>query len=225
MRLLIAEDDAALANAIARGLRENAYAVDIAADGDKALLEAVLNDYDALIIDIGLPRRDGFSVCREVRKRGLVVPILMLTARDAVADRVTGLDAGADDYLTKPFAFPELLARLRALLRRQRSLVPEDIVVGDLTVHTGSLTVRWKDEMVPVTTKEYALIELLARNANKVMSRADISAHVWDDNHDPASNAIEVAINRLRRKLEAATGGNPLVHTRRGAGYVLSVEA
>ena len=225
MRLLIAEDDAALANAIARGLRENAYAVDIAADGDKALLEAVLNDYDALIIDIGLPRRDGFSVCREVRKRGLVVPILMLTARDAIADRVTGLDAGADDYLTKPFAFPELLARLRALLRRQRSLVPEDIVVGDLTVHTGSLTVRWKDEMVPVTTKEYALIELLARNANKVMSRADISAHVWDDNHDPASNAIEVAINRLRRKLEAVTGGNPLVHTRRGAGYVLSVEA
>ena len=149
---------------------------------------------------------------------------MMLTARDAVADRVSGLDAGADDYLTKPFAFPELLARLRALLRRSRTIVPEEIKVGELTVDTGRQTVRWGDTLIPVTTKEYSLLEFLARNANVVMSRADISAHVWDDNHDPASNALEVAINRLRRKLETATGGRPLVHTRRGAGYVLSVE-
>jgi DNA-binding response OmpR family regulator len=224
MRLLIAEDDAALAATVARGLRENAYAVDVAADGDAAMMQAVLNDYDALILDAGMPKRDGFAVCRDVRARGLTVPILMLTARDAVADRVQGLDAGADDYLTKPFAFPELLARLRALLRRPRSIAPEEIKVGDLVVDTGRQTVRWGAQLVPVTTKEYSLLEFLARNANLVMSRADISAHVWDDNHDPASNALEVAINRLRRKLESVTGGRPLVHTRRGAGYVLSVE-
>jgi DNA-binding response OmpR family regulator len=224
MRLLFAEDDAALAATVARGLRENAYAVDVAADGDAAMMQAVLNDYDALILDAGLPKRDGFTVCRDVRARGLTVPILMLTARDAVADRVQGLDAGADDYLTKPFAFPELLARLRALLRRPRTMVHEEITVGNLVVDTGRQTVRWGEQAVPVTTKEYSLLEFLARNANVVMSRADISAHVWDDNHDPASNALEVAINRLRRKLESATGGQPLVHTRRGAGYVLSVE-
>ena len=224
MRLLFAEDDAALAVTVARGLRENAYAVDLAPDGEAALMQAVLNDYDALILDAGMPKRDGFAVCREVRARGLTVPILMLTARDAVADRVMGLDAGADDYLTKPFAFPELLARLRALLRRARTIMPAEIRVGDLTVDTGRQTVRWSDKPIPVTTKEYSLLEFLARNANVVMSRADISAHVWDDNHDPASNALEVAINRLRRKLETATQGQPLVHTRRGAGYVLSVE-
>lgn len=223
MRLLFAEDDLALAGAVARGLRENAYAVDIANDGENALLQAVLNEYDALILDAGMPKRDGFAVCREVRRRGLTVPILMLTARDAVADRVSGLDAGADDYLTKPFAFPELLARLRALLRRQRTLVPEEIVIGDLSISTGRQTVCWKDKVLPLTTKEYSLVEFLARNVNNVVSRADISAHVWDDNHDPASNALEVAINRLRRKLEAATGGDSLVQTRRGAGYVLSV--
>lgn len=224
MRLLFAEDDAALAAAVARGLRENAYAVDLAADGEAALMAAVLNDYDALILDAGMPKRDGFSVCREVRARGLTVPIMILTARDAVADRVQGLDAGADDYLTKPFAFPELLARLRALRRRARTIVREDIKVGDLAVDTGRQTVRWDGALIPVTTKEYSLLEFLARNANVVMSRAEISAHVWDDNHDPASNALEVAINRLRRKLETATGGMPLIHTRRGAGYVLSVE-
>jgi two-component system copper resistance phosphate regulon response regulator CusR len=225
MRVLFAEDDAALAATVARGLRESAYAVDVAGAGAAALMQAVLNDYDALILDAGMPKRDGFSVCREVRARGLTVPIMMLTARDAVADRVSGLDAGADDYLTKPFAFPELLARLRALLRRPRTIAPEEIRVGNLLVDTGRQTVRWGDKLIPVTTKEYSLLEFLARNANVVMSRADISAHVWDDNHDPASNALEVAVNRLRRKLEAATGGRPLVHTRRGAGYVLAVEA
>jgi DNA-binding response OmpR family regulator len=224
MRLLFAEDDTALAAAVARGLRENAYAVDVAADGEAALMQAVLNDYDALILDAGMPKRDGFSVCREVRKRGSTVPIMILTARDAIGDRVQGLDAGADDYLTKPFAFPELLARLRALRRRARTIVYEDIRVGDLAVDTGRQSVRWKGAMIPVTTKEYSLLEFLAHNANVVVSRADISAHVWDDNHDPASNALEVAINRLRRKLETATGGMPLIHTRRGAGYVLSVE-
>ena len=154
----------------------------------------------------------------------VTLPSLARPVRDAVACRGEGVHAGADDYLTKPFAFPERLARLRALLRRSTTIVPDEINVGHLSVNTGRQTVRWDGKLIPVTTKEYSLLEFLARNVNVVMSRADISAHVWDDHHDPASNALEVAINRLRRKLETATGGMPLVHTRRGAGYVLSVE-
>ncbi|HEX2778858.1 MAG TPA: response regulator transcription factor [Gemmatimonadaceae bacterium] len=220
MRLLLAEDDVYLSAMLAKGLREHAYAVDVAPDGEAASYQAAVNEYDVVILDVLMPRRDGFEVCRELRARGLTMPVLMLTAKDEVADRVEGLDAGADDYLAKPFDFGELLARLRALLRRAREVRPEQIVVGDLVVDTRGQVARRGGRIVPLTTKEYSLLEYLARNVDRVVGRADICAHVWDDNHDPFSNAIEVYINRLRRKVDE--GRAPLIHTRRGAGYILS---
>jgi DNA-binding response OmpR family regulator len=220
MRVLLAEDDTRLAGAIARGLREQAYAVDVVDSGDRALVEAAVNDYDVVVLDVVLPGRSGFDVVRALRERGIRVPVLMLTARDAVEDRITGLDAGADDYLTKPFEFGELLARLRALLRRAPVLLPTRIAVADLVVDTAAQRVTRAGEPIPLTAKEYAMLEYLARNAGRVVSRADITAHVWDENHDPFSKAVEVYVNRLRRKVDR-DGLLPLIHTRRGAGYVL----
>lgn len=223
MRILLAEDDPTLAQFVAKGLREHSYAVDVATDGDEAVYQAAVNPYDAVVLDVMLPRRDGFAVCRELRRRGLATPVLMLTARDAVADRVAGLDTGADDYLTKPFDFGELLARLRALLRRGPAMRPSVLRVADLELDTHSQRAARAGRPVPLTTKEYALLEFLARNAGRVVGRAEISDHVWDDNYDPASNLIESYINRLRRKIDVE-GSDPLIHTRRGAGYMLAAE-
>jgi len=220
MRLLLVEDDAKLADMLARSLREEGYAVDLAADGDRAYYQARVNEYDGIVLDIGLPKRDGLDVSQALRKEGKRVPILMLTARDAVRDRVAGLDAGADDYLTKPFALEELHARLRALLRRLPEVLPPTLNVADLTVDTRSQTVRRGDRTIPVTMKEYALLEYLARNAGRVVGRAELCEHVWDENHDPFSNALEVYINRLRRKVDDGSP-TPLIHTHRGAGYRL----
>lgn len=221
MRLLLAEDDPYLSAMLSKGLREHAYAVDVVADGDAAVVQAAVNEYDLVVLDVMMPRRDGFAVCRELRRRGSVAPVLMLTARDALADKIEGLDAGADDYLAKPFEFAELLARLRALLRRAREIRETEIVVADLVVDTRGQTARRGGALLPLTTKEYALLEYLARNAGRVVGRAEISGHVWDENHDPLSNAIEVCINRLRRKVDG--GRSPLIHTRRGAGYLLAM--
>lgn len=221
MRVLLAEDDTQLARTLTRGLREHAYAVDAVTDGSAALYQAAVNDYDVIILDVMMPRKDGFAVCSELRARGSTTPVLMLTARDTVDDKIAGLDAGADDYLPKPFAFDELLARLRALLRRGHQLLPSRIVVGNLVVDTRAQTAHRNGELLPLTTKEYSLLEFLARNAGSVVGREAICSHVWDDNHDPFSNAIEVYINRLRRKVDRP-GEEPLIHTRRGAGYVLA---
>jgi two-component system copper resistance phosphate regulon response regulator CusR len=223
MRLLIAEDDAKLRKILSRGLEEQAYAVDAVADGESALRMAAMNEYDAVVLDVRMPGRDGFEVCRALRGRGLRTPVLMLTARDAVEDRIIGLDVGADDYLTKPFDFGELLARLRALLRRAPELLPTEITVADLVIDTRGQTATRAGRPIRLTTKEYGLLEYLGRNAGRVVSRADLCAHVWDDNHDPFSNAIEVHINRLRGKVDA--GQPPLIHTRRGAGYMLAEPA
>jgi len=220
MRLLVVEDDARLADLVARSLREAGYAVDIARDGEEGLIQAACNEYDGLILDVHLPRKDGLGVSRELRQRGSAVPILMLTARDAVRDRVAGLDAGADDYLTKPFDLAELHARVRALLRRMPELAPNRIVVGDLVVDVASQVATRAGETLSLTTKEYVMLEYLARHAGSVVSRAELVAHVWDDNHDPMTNAVEVYINRLRKKVDAARP--PLIHTRRGAGYMLA---
>ena len=224
MRLLLVEDDARIARFVAKGLREQAYAVDISATGEDALYQAAVNTYDLVILDVMIPAPDGFAVCRELRKSGQRVPILMLTARDAVEDRIAGLDHGADDYLTKPFEFRELLARLRALLRRSGELRPAKITIADLVLDTGAQTAKRAGRSVTLTAKEYALLEYLARNAGRVVRRGEIAEHVWDETFDPFSNLIEVYINRVRRKIDADSP-KPLVHTRRGVGYVLGTEA
>jgi DNA-binding response OmpR family regulator len=222
MRLLLAEDDAQLGKTLMKGLRQESYAVDIVADGENAVYQALVNEYDVIVLDVMMPRRDGFSVCRELRRNGRRTPVLMLTARDTVADKITGLDAGGDDYLTKPFEFAELLARLRALLRRRTTdLLAAEVRIGSLRVNMASHTVDRAGRTIVLTTKEFALLAFLARNEGHVVSRAEICAHVWDDNHDPYSNAIEVYVNRLRRKIDSLSDA-PLIHTRRGAGYMLA---
>ena len=223
MRILIAEDDARLHDLLARALRERSFAVDVVTDGESALVEAAINDYDAIVLDVMLPRRSGLEVCRELRKRGKRTPILMLTARDALLDRVAGLDSGADDYLVKPFELEELLARLRALMRRGPALQDERLTVGDLVVDTRAQQATRAGMPVGLTTREYALLEYLARHAGRVIGRAELTDHVWDANHDPASNALEVYIGRVRKKLDVASGAH-LLHTRRGAGYLLSAD-
>jgi two-component system copper resistance phosphate regulon response regulator CusR len=220
MRVLLVEDDSRIANFVAKGLRENSYAVDIAIDGDEAAYMASINPYDLFVLDVNLPKKDGFEVCSELRENGNKKPVLMLTARDAIDDRISGLDIGADDYLTKPFEFRELLARLRALSRRQSEFRPAKIVVADLEVDTISQTVRRAGQPIDLTAKEYSLIEFLAMNKGKVVGREEISEHVWDDTFDPFSNLIEVYIKRLRKKLDE-NFGLQLIHTRRGVGYIL----
>jgi len=221
MRVLLVEDEPAAAQVLAKGLREQAYAVDVAGDGDSAVFQVGTTDYDAVLLDVMLPRRDGFAVCRAIRQSGAAVPILMLTARDAVDARIEGLDSGADDYLVKPFDFGELLARLRALVRRGRQpLLPEQLTVGPLGMDTRSRHVRVRGADVPLTAKEYALLEYFVRRAGDVVSRADICEHVWDEHHDPLSNVVDVYVQRLRRKLDRP-GAESLIRTRRGEGYQL----
>ena len=220
MRILLVEDDTRIAGFVAKGLRENSYAVDVAVDGDEATYFASINNYDLFILDVNLPKKDGFVVCKELRESGNKKPVLMLTARDAIDDRISGLDIGADDYLIKPFEFRELLARLRALLRRQTEVRPPKIVIADLEIDTVSQSVRRGGRPIDLTAKEYSLIEFLALNKGKVVGREEISEHVWDDTFDPFSNLIEVYIKRLRKKLDEAFEVQ-LIQTRRGSGYIL----
>ncbi len=224
MRLLVVEDDPKLAALVARGLREDSYAVDVAEDGPKALTQTALNSYDAIILDVMLPGMDGFGVVKQLRQKQVRTPVLMLTARDAVPDRISGLDAGADDYLVKPFDFGELLARVRALLRRPEALQAAKVTVADLTIDLNSHAVHRAGESLVLTAKEFALLELLARNLDRIVPRTEIVAHVWDDNHDPFTNAVEVYMNRLRGKIDREPWA-PLLHTKRGAGYMLSATA
>lgn len=206
---------------LAKGLRENTYAVDIALDGEAALYQSSINDYDLILLDVMLPRRNGIEVCRSLRLSGSAVPVLMLTARDAVDHRVQGLDAGADDYLTKPFDLHELLARIRALLRRGPELRPETIHIADLVIDTRARRVSRSTRVIELTAKEYALLDYLARHADEVVGRAQIAEHVWNESFDAFSNLIEVYIQRLRRKIDADHSCK-LIRTVRGEGYVLS---
>jgi DNA-binding response OmpR family regulator len=223
-RVLVVEDDDEIAQVLQRSLRLDGYDVRIAGDGEAALDQAAAYHPDLVILDLGLPKLDGIEVARRLRAAD-DVPILMLTARDAVESRIEGLDCGADDYLVKPYDFGELLARLRALIRRGRQpVLPERLVVGSLAVNTRSrcATVRGTD--LVLTAKEYALLEYLARRAGDVVSRGDIAEHVWDEHYDPLSNVVDVYIQRLRRKLDAA-GEQSIIRTRRGEGYQLAPDA
>ena len=220
MRILLAEDEPDAALLIAKGLREQAFAVDVAADGEHASCLAFETNYDAIVLDVMLPLRDGLAVCRQIRARGALTPILLLTAMDAVESRIQGLDSGADDYLTKPFAFGELLARLRAIIRRgTRPIVPEVLTIGDLTIDTLARQATRGSRAIRLTAREYALLEFFARRRGEVIGRTDIAEHVWDEQYDLFSNVIDVYVRRLRRKLDGP-GDPPLIATRRGEGYV-----
>ncbi|MFN8571308.1 MAG: response regulator transcription factor [Gemmatimonadaceae bacterium] len=221
MHVLFAEDDRQLRESVARGLREASYAVDKVGDGKKAIQLAATNEYDAIILDILLPRADGLEVCRTIRRTDSRVPILMLTALDSVDDKITGLDAGADDYLTKPFEFGELLARLRALTRRRGDVLAADLTVGDLVVDTLRRSARRGDRDIPLTAKEFALLHYLARNAGRVVERSELMAHVWGDDSANYSNIIDVYASRLRRKVDEGERVS-LFTTSRGAGYMLA---
>ncbi len=220
MRILVVEDDPDMSRFIARGLGEQSYAVDVAATGDAAIESAMTAAYDVIILDAMIPPPDGFEVCRQLRAQGIDASILMLTARDSVADRVEGLDSGADDYLVKPFEFAELLARLRALLRRRGTRQYPVLEAGDLRLDTRSHRVTRGGDELQMTTKEYALLEYLLANAGRVMGREEIAEHVWNEDFDPFSNLIEVYIGRLRRIVDRDSDVK-LIHTLRGAGYIL----
>jgi DNA-binding response OmpR family regulator len=222
VRILLVEDEPHAARMLAKGLREQAYAVDVAATGPDAAYQASINDYDAIILDLILPGRDGLSICRELRERGSTIPILMLTARDGVEARISGLDTGADDYLTKPFDFRELLARLRAVIRRgQRPLTPSVFRVGPLELDTRRRVVSRSGKLLSLTAREYAVLEHLMLHADEVVGRTDLLEHVWDSAQEPLSNVIDVCVQRVRRKIDAA-GKPSLIVTRRGEGYVLT---
>ncbi len=220
MRVLVIEDESGVAGFLKKGLREASYAVDLADNGTDGLHKALTETYDAIVLDLMLPGVDGFSILREVRSRDIRTPVICLTARDNVDDRIKGLDLGADDYLAKPFSFSELLARLRALLRRGQELHSNPIAVADLSVDVAARCVRRGDRRIDLSPTEYALLEYLARSAGQVLSRTMILEHVWDMNHDPMTNVIDVHINRLRKKVDSGFDP-PLIHTIRGAGYVL----
>ena len=220
MRILVVEDDADVARFVRKGLMEEAFAVDVTEDGASALTLLSETDYDAVILDLMIPEVDGLEVCHGVRSSGSSVPILMLTARGSVDDKIAGLDAGADDYLSKPFEFRELVARLRALLRRGSVTALPVITVGELVVDTRSHRVSIDGATLALTTKEYAVLEHLARHAGRIVTREEIAEHVWNEEFDPFSNLIEVYINRLRRHIEKVSM-KKLIHTIRGSGYML----
>jgi two-component system, OmpR family, response regulator len=220
MRLLLVEDDEKLARALARGLRHEGYAVDLAADGDAALACAAVWGYDAIVLDVMLPRRDGLGVCAALRERGCWAPVLMVTARGQVPDRVRGLDAGADDYLPKPFAFDELLARLRALVRRAPAERPARLEVGDLVVDPATRAVTRAGTAVELTAREFAVLEYLARRPGDAVTRTELLEHVWDENWLGSTNVVDVYVGYLRKKLEAPFR-RPLIRTLRGVGWSL----
>lgn len=220
MRILVVEDELKMARAIRRGLEREGYAVDVAPDGDDALFQALENTYDAIVLDVMLPGRDGFSVCEELRAKGRWAPVLMLTARGTIDDRIKGLDVGADDYLIKPFAFGELLARIRALLRRGPTERPAILTYGDIVLDPASHTVKRAGQPVELSSREFALLEFLMRHPDEVLTRTQILDHVWDYNYDGLSNVVDVYIGYLRKKLEKPFGSQ-IIRAVRGVGYVL----
>jgi heavy metal response regulator len=221
MRILVVEDDPNLADVLRRGLAAQHYSVDTAADGAEGEELAAVNDYDVIVLDVMLPKKDGRKVCQSLRREGIRTPILMLTALDSVDDKITGLDAGADDYLTKPFHLGELLARVRSMIRRQSEQKSTELQVGDLLLDTAHRTVTRSGTAINLTAKEFALLEYFMMNRGKVLTREMISEHVWDMNFDPQSNVIDSFVRFLRQKIDKGFDTR-LIHTVRGVGYRLS---
>ncbi|HVL64807.1 MAG TPA: response regulator transcription factor [Actinomycetota bacterium] len=223
MRVLVVEDNEKMLALLQRGLTEAGYVVEAAADGEEGFLLAAHEDFDVIVLDVMLPGRDGFDICRSLRKREVWTPILMLTARDAVSDRVTGLDTGADDYLVKPFAFEELLGRLRALLRRGVAQRPNVLRCGNLSLDPATRVVMRGDDLIELSGKEFALLQFLLSRKNQVLSRAQIIEHVWGYNYDGYSNVVDVYIKYLRDKVDRPFGSE-MIQTVRGAGYKVSCQ-
>jgi DNA-binding response OmpR family regulator len=219
MRILVVEDSPRLQRSLGTALRKSGYAVDLARDGEEGLWLALEHTYDTIVLDIMLPKRDGLSVLAELRRRGRLVHVLLLTARDTVLDRVTGLQGGADDYLVKPVALEELLARVQALCRRAYGTKQPRLGAGDLEIDPLARTVTRGGRAIELTAREYHLLEYLARRRGEVVSRTEIEEHIYDGQVDPLSNVVDSAVCNLRKKL-AAAGDAPLIHTRRGLGYV-----
>jgi heavy metal response regulator len=224
MRILVVEDERRIAAFVKRGLEEECYAVDVAYDGEEALDWAAVVDYDLIVLDVLLPKKDGVQVCRELRLQGQQVPVLMLTARDAVEDRVRGLDSGADDYLVKPFAFQELLARMRALLRRGGEVKSTRLQVGDLVLDTVTHRADRGGRVIELTAREYALLEFLMRHPGQALSRTQIAEHVWNYDFFSTSNVVDVYIRYLRRKIDQGFEIK-LIKTVRGVGYKIEAES
>lgn len=224
MRILVAEDHPTLARSIANGLREEGYAVDLTFDGSDALHMAKSNPYDGIVLDMMLPNTDGWTIIPRIRRAGVDTPVLCLTARDGVADRVRGLELGADDYLVKPFAFEELIARVKAMIRRGHQQASSNIVVGDMEIDTSRKVATRAGRHIELTAREYALLEYLAHRSGQVVSRTDLWEHLWDEHDEVSSNVVDVYIGYLRQKIDKEFP-TKLIHTRRGMGYMLSAEA
>lgn len=221
MQILVVEDETKIAQLLRRGLREESYSVDIAADGEEALLKYDINSYDCVILDLMIPVIKGEIVCSEIRKKNTTIPILVLTAKDGIESKVALLDAGADDYVTKPFTFAELSARLRALIRRGNKADPTILSFDNLTLNPATRTATRSGKNITLTTREYALLEYFMRNPNYVLTKTQILEHVWDYNYDGLSNIVETYVKYLRKKLKTSPNESELIHTLRGTGYIL----
>ena len=221
MQILIVEDEEKIANFLRRGFLEEGYAVDIAGDGENALYKFDINEYDLTILDLLIPKVDGVTVCRKIREVNTSIPILILTAKDAIEDKVKGLDAGADDYMAKPFSFSELLARVRALLRRSKKADPTVLTIANLSLDPATRTAKRGNTTIVLTTREYALLEYFMRNPDRVLTKSELLEHVLDYNYDGLSNILETYVKYLRKKLKVNPNDKELIHTMRGSGYIL----
>lgn len=224
MQILIIEDEEKIANFLRRGLLEESYAVDIAKDGEEALYKFDINDYDFVLLDLMIPKIDGIAVCRKIREKNSNIPILILTARDLVENKVAGLDAGADDYMTKPFSFTELTARIRALIRRGNKADPVLLQIDDLTLNPATRTAQRGKKEITLTSREYALLEYFMRHQNMVLTKTQLLEHVWDYNYDGLSNIVETYVKYLRQKLKTEEKARELIHTLRGSGYIMKTD-
>lgn len=221
MQILIVEDEEKIANFLRRGLLEESYAVDIASDGENALYKIFINEYDLIILDLLIPKVDGITVCRKIREVNANIPILVLTAKDAIEDKVEALDAGADDYMTKPFSFSEFLARVRALIRRGKKADPTVLKIANLSLDPSTRTAKREGKTIILTTREYALLEYFMRNSNRIISKSELLEHVWDYNYAGLSNILETYIKYLRKKIKVHSNDRELIYTMRGSGYIL----